>query len=153
MARKDQREVSMSVEREEMPDMNEEEVQLHAEHMMQAPNLSGYSYGEVVRILTVANYVADLCIKEIEDRGMLTFAPGAPTSTGLAPIIPDARPESMFVSHTHTHATRSWLVGQAMKLTMKTYNRVRMALHPDTYQSIPESERNALCQLWEKLKR
>jgi len=43
--------------------MNEEELSLHAEHMMQAQNLSGYTYEEVVRILTVANYVPDLCIK------------------------------------------------------------------------------------------
>ena len=82
-------------EKIEMPDINEEELMLHAEHMMQAPNLRSYSYQEVVRILTVANYVADLCIKEIEDRGMLTWSPGPDGRP--APIIPDARPDSMFV--------------------------------------------------------
>ena len=84
-----------------MPDMNEEELRLHAEHMMQAPDVSGYSYGEVVRILTVANYVADLCIKEIEDRGLITWSP-SPGGGKLAPMIPDARPPSMFVSHVLT---------------------------------------------------
>jgi hypothetical protein len=75
--------------------MSEEELRVHAEHLMQAQDLSGYTYDEVVRILTVAQYVADLCIKEIEDRGRLewVFAPGL----GLSPSIPDARPESMFV--------------------------------------------------------
>jgi hypothetical protein len=81
-------------------EVSEEELRLHAKHMMQAPDLSGYSYDEVVRILTVANYVADLCIKEIEDRGLLTWAPGP--EGGLAPIIPDARPESMFISNVLT---------------------------------------------------
>ena len=83
-----------------MIEVNEEELRLHAEHMMQAIDLSGYSYDEVVRILTVANYVADLCIKEIGDRGLQTYAPspvGEP-----APIIPDARPPSMFVSNVLT---------------------------------------------------
>jgi hypothetical protein len=80
--------------------INEEELQLHAEHMMQAPDLSGYSYNEVCRILTVANYVGDLCVKEIGDRGQLTWSP-SPTGK-LAPIIPDNRPPSMFVSNVLT---------------------------------------------------
>jgi hypothetical protein len=70
--------------------MTEEELRLHAEHMMQAQDLSAYSYEEVVRVLTVAQYVADLCIKEIEDRGRLEWI-------GDAPSIPDVRPESLFV--------------------------------------------------------
>ena len=78
-----------------MIEVNEEELRLHAEHMMQASDLSGSSYDEVVRILTVANYVADLCIKEIEDKGLLTWL-------GNDPIIPDARPESMFISNVLT---------------------------------------------------
>ena len=86
------------------PPISEEELQLHAEHMMQAPDLSGYSYNEICRILTVANYVADLCIKAIEDRGQLTWAP-SPTGK-LAPIIPDNRPSSMFVEHVLTRADK-----------------------------------------------
>jgi hypothetical protein len=78
-----------------MIEVNEEELRLHAEHMMQASDRSGYSYDEVVRILTVANYVADLCTKEIEDRGLLTWL-------GNDPIMPDARPESMFISNVLT---------------------------------------------------
>lgn len=78
-----------------MVEITEEELRLHAEHLMQAPGLSGYSYDEVVRILTVAQYVADLCIKEIEDRGRLEWSDGHP-------CIPDARPESMFVANVLT---------------------------------------------------
>src|SRR5262245_22867710 len=44
------------------PVIKEEELRLHAEHVMQASDLSGYNYAEVVRILTVASYVEDLCI-------------------------------------------------------------------------------------------
>ena len=83
----------------DMPVIKEEELRLHAEHVMQASDLSGYNYAEVVRVLTVASYVVDLCIKEIGDRGLLTWAPGP---KGLTPIIPDARPESMFVSNVLT---------------------------------------------------
>lgn len=84
-----------------MPDINEEELLLHAEHMMQAPDLSGYSYPEVVRILTVANYVSDPCIKEIEDRELLTWN-YSPDGRSLAVVIPDARPPGMFVEHVLT---------------------------------------------------
>jgi hypothetical protein len=70
--------------------MTEDEVLLHAEHLMQAPSLDTYDYDRIVRILTVASYVADLCIKELEDRGQLEIRHGMP-------CIPDARPESLDV--------------------------------------------------------
>jgi hypothetical protein len=85
----------LAASRRERVSMNEAELRLHAEHMMQATDLAACSYIEIVRILTVAQYVADLCIKEIEERGELTFYQGTP-------VIPDVRPESMFVEHVLT---------------------------------------------------
>ena len=78
-----------------MVEFNEEELRLRAEQVMQAQDLSAYSYDEVVRVLTIASYVADLCIKEIEDRGLLEM-------DGNTAVIPDARPASMFISHVLT---------------------------------------------------
>jgi hypothetical protein len=86
--------------------MTEEELRLHAQHLMQAQDLTGHGYDEVVRILTVAQYVADLCIKRIEEMGRLewTYAPGY----GNAPVIPDVRPESMFVENVLTRGGATW---------------------------------------------
>ena len=58
--------------------MNEDVLRLHAEHMTQAHrDMSGYSYDEVVRVLTVAQYISDLCIKQIKDQPYAMHPGGA----------------------------------------------------------------------------
>ena len=37
-------------------------------------------------------------------------------------------------------------------LTTKVFNRIRFALHPDTYKNVEAAERNMLSQTWEELK-
>ena len=74
------------------PKMTEDEINSLMKEIINADDLGDRSYEEIVRIMTVCQYITDLAIKEIEDRDMLTFYEGAP-------IIPDARPESMYVEN------------------------------------------------------
>ncbi|MEO8420165.1 MAG: hypothetical protein ABI457_03135 [Hyphomicrobium sp.] len=59
---------------------------------MQAANLHQHTYKQLVEVLTVCQYTADLCIKELEDKHWLEFIDGFP-------CLPDARPESMIIEH------------------------------------------------------
>jgi hypothetical protein len=49
-------------------------------------NVEDLSLDQLYRLMTITQYVTDLCLNEIEHRGELTFAP-APGG-GLAPIVP-----------------------------------------------------------------
>ena len=48
------------------------------------------SYEELVRVATKASYLLDRCMAEIARRGEITYLDGAP-------IMPDARPDSLMV--------------------------------------------------------
>ncbi len=66
-----------------------------AHEVLGSVNLATASYLEIVSVLTTVRYVADLCIKEIEDRGLIHF-------DGDVPEIPDCRPQECFIEHALT---------------------------------------------------
>ena len=74
-----------------MPDMTEDEILERANNIF-GGDLRDMDYSEIVRTLTVANYVADICIRVLGDRKLLDWM-------GDAPIIPDARPIEMVVEN------------------------------------------------------
>lgn len=73
-------------------EMTEREVLDMAMPLLPIGGLKDKDYAEVVRVLTTANYVADLCIRVLGDRGEIEFYNGNPA-------IPDARPESMIIEN------------------------------------------------------
>jgi hypothetical protein len=90
----------------------EEGLRLHAEHMMQAhQDLSDYSYDEVVRVLTVAQYVSDLCIKEIKDQ-RYAMRPGGAAGRKRA-----HSPNAMEISMT------DMTIGERLRLTRQVIER------------------------------
>ena len=72
--------------------MTVEELLCRAKQLIRADGVDGFDYDEIVRTLTTANYVSDLCIKALEDRGLLEYYRGVP-------VIPDMRPPHMFIEH------------------------------------------------------
>ncbi|HWN50266.1 MAG TPA: hypothetical protein VNO18_10635 [Xanthobacteraceae bacterium] len=64
--------------------MTKEEL-IEAAYEMTGGSVKDLSVDQIQRLMTVTQYVTDLCLNEIEDRGALTFAP-APD--GLVPIVP-----------------------------------------------------------------
>ena len=78
-------------EQDKMPEMNEAEVKALAAHILHG-DPSEKSYADIVKILTVCNFVGDLCLVEIDRRGQLAYVPD------YMPIVPDARPQHMFFS-------------------------------------------------------
>lgn len=75
----------------EMPDMTEEEI-LERAGILLSSGLRDMDYADIVRALTVANYVSDLCIRVLGDRGLLDYI-------GDMPCIPDARPADMEIEN------------------------------------------------------
>ncbi|MCZ6496891.1 MAG: hypothetical protein O6924_12020, partial [Alphaproteobacteria bacterium] len=75
----------------DMPDMTENEIRKGAEKLL-GQGLRDKDYGEIVKVLTVANYAADLCVRVLGDRDQLDWI-------GDMPVIPDARPETLEVDN------------------------------------------------------
>ena len=74
-----------------LPDMTENEI-LDRTAQLLGGELENMDYAEIVRVLTVANYMMDICIRELGDRNLLD---GLEDCDGV-PVIPDARPASMY---------------------------------------------------------
>jgi hypothetical protein len=58
---------------------------IEAAYEITGGNIKDLSVDQICRLMTVTQFVSDLCLNEIERRGELTFAPGP---TGLVPIVP-----------------------------------------------------------------
>jgi hypothetical protein len=54
---------------------------------MTGGNIADLPSAKLTRLMTVTQFLTDLCLNEIERRGELTWAP-APSGGGLAPIVP-----------------------------------------------------------------
>jgi hypothetical protein len=80
---------------EEIPFMIEEEIRSAAAEVFGGAKLGEMPYDDIVRVLTVAQYVNDLCVKELGDRGKLA-------RHGDSYVIPSALPDSMFVKNVLT---------------------------------------------------
>jgi hypothetical protein len=57
-----------------------------ATYSIAAGNVSDLPYEQLSRLITITQFLADLCLTEIEDRGKLTWAPGADGQ--MVPIVP-----------------------------------------------------------------
>jgi hypothetical protein len=56
--------------------MTKEEL-IEASYGIAAGNIGDLTYEQLTRLMTITQFVTDLCLREIEDRGELTWAPGA----------------------------------------------------------------------------
>ena len=77
-----------------LPDMTEDEILDRAAQLL-GGELKDMDYAEIVRVLTVANYMMDRCIRELGDRNLLD---GLEDFDGV-PVIPDARPANMYAEN------------------------------------------------------
>ena len=66
--------------------ISKEKLVAAAEFIMSDKNVESLTLAQLYRLMTVTQYVTDLCLNEIEQRGELTFLPRPDGS--LAPIIP-----------------------------------------------------------------
>ena len=80
-----------------LPDMTEDEILDRAAQLL-GGELENMDYAEIIRVLTVANYMMDICIRELGDRNLLD---GLEEFDGV-PVIPDARPASMYTDNVVT---------------------------------------------------
>jgi hypothetical protein len=80
---------------ERIPLMTRKAILGRAEDLMQASDPSAMSYDEIVQALTVAQYVGDLLVKELGDRGQLA-------RDGDTYVIPSALPGDMFIENVLT---------------------------------------------------
>jgi hypothetical protein len=65
--------------------MTKEEL-IEARYGIAAGNIGDLTYEQLTRLMTITQFVTDLCLREIEDRGELAWAPGAEGK--MAPIVP-----------------------------------------------------------------
>ncbi len=77
-----------------LPDMTENEI-LDRTAQLLGSELCDMDYAAIVSVLTVANYMMDICIRELGDRNLLD---GLEDFDGV-PVIPDARPASMYADN------------------------------------------------------
>jgi hypothetical protein len=70
------------VEPEEMSDLELTEA---ATKIIGSESVQTIASDQIIKLMTVTQYVTDLCLNELEKRGELTFAPGP---DGLVPIVP-----------------------------------------------------------------
>ena len=82
--------VEANVDSDDYSSLTEADVLDTAQRFIGDRDLSKQTYDKIVRLLSIATYIADLCILEIEERGLLEFNNGTPS-------LPDARPEGLFV--------------------------------------------------------
>ena len=86
---------AIAPEGEQIPAMSAEEIRSAAADMFGGDDPSQLSYADIVRVLTISQYVGDLCIKELGDRGKLE-------RYGDHYVIPSALPDSLFVKNVLT---------------------------------------------------
>jgi hypothetical protein len=65
--------------------LSKEELIAAADEMTDG-NIKGRTLEQIRRLMTVTQFVTDLCLNEIEKRGELTYAPDG--AGGLLPIVP-----------------------------------------------------------------
>jgi len=65
--------------------MTKEEL-IEASYGIAAGNISDLTYVQLTRLMTITQFVTDLCLREIENRGELAWAPGA--GGKIVPIVP-----------------------------------------------------------------
>jgi len=65
--------------------MTKEEL-IEASYGIAAGNISDLTYVQLTRLMTITQFVTDLCLREIENRGELAWAPGA--GGKMVPIVP-----------------------------------------------------------------
>jgi hypothetical protein len=80
---------------EKVPVMTEGEIRSATAECFGGADIEEMSYDDIVRVLTVAQYVNDLCVKELGDRCKLA-------RMGDSYVIPSALPDSMFVKNVLT---------------------------------------------------
>ena len=56
--------------------MTKEEL-IQATYSIAGGNISDFTFQRLTRLMTITQFVTDLCLREIEDRGELAWAPGA----------------------------------------------------------------------------
>jgi hypothetical protein len=59
---------------------------IEAAYEMTGGNIKDLSLEQILRLMTITQFVTDLCLNEVERRGELTYAPSG--DGGLAPIVP-----------------------------------------------------------------
>ena len=65
--------------------MTKEEL-IEASYRIAGGYISNLTYEQLTRLMTITQFVTDLCLREIEDRGELAWAPGADGK--MVPIVP-----------------------------------------------------------------
>jgi hypothetical protein len=65
--------------------MTKEEL-IQATYSIAGGNISDFTFQRLTRLMTVTQFITDLCLREIEDRGELAWAPGADGK--MVPIVP-----------------------------------------------------------------
>ena len=65
--------------------MTKEEL-IEASYRIAGGYISNLTYEQLTRLMTITQFVTDLCLREIEDRGELAWAPGV--DGGMIPIVP-----------------------------------------------------------------
>ena len=65
--------------------MTKEEL-IEAAYSIAGGNISDLTYEQLTRLMAITQFVTDLCLTEIENRGQLAWAPGADGK--MIPIVP-----------------------------------------------------------------
>ena len=58
---------------------------VEAAYEMTGGNIKDLTLEQILRLMTVTQFITDLCLNEVEKRGELTYLP---SPEGLAPIVP-----------------------------------------------------------------
>lgn len=75
----------------QMPTMTVDEVMNEVGRILECRNLEDMNYKDLVRMITVCNYIQDRALSEIDRRDELTVHP----DNGML-IVPDALPEELY---------------------------------------------------------
>jgi hypothetical protein len=65
--------------------MTKEEL-IEATYSIAGGNISDFTFQRLTRLMTITQFITDLSLREIEDRGELAWAPGADGK--MVPIVP-----------------------------------------------------------------
>ena len=69
------------------PEMASSELVEAAAEIIGDESVKTLATDQIIKLMTATQYVTDLCLNEIENRGELTFCPN-PETGELAPIVP-----------------------------------------------------------------
>jgi hypothetical protein len=68
------------------PEMSDLELIEAAAEIIGGESVKPIATDQIIKLMTVTQYVTDLCLNELEKRGELTFCPNP--EAGLVPIVP-----------------------------------------------------------------